>query len=103
MAVSTVAAIITAGALAAGSTIYSAEQQKKAAKADADRRAAEAASSKAEADRIASETKPEEEGLIETRFGTGEEDAVGGSTQEFLIPKTSALGAGGRSGLGFNI
>ncbi len=104
MAVGTTAAIIAAAVIGAGSAAYSADQQKKAAEKDQARRTAEAASAKAEADRIASETKPEEETLTETKFGVDDEDSIG-STQEFLIPKTSALGseATGRSGLGFTV
>lgn len=106
MAVTTAAAVITAGVLAAGSSVYAAQEQKKAAKADQARREAEAAASKAEADRIARETKPEEESLADTKFGTDGEGSTGGSSQDFLIPrKNSALGTSGtgRSGLGFKV
>ena len=103
MAVATTTAIIAAAAIGVGSSMYSADQQKKAAKEDQERREREAASAKAESDRIASETKPEGESLEETKFGVGKEGNIGGSTQEFIIPKTSALGAGGRSGLGFTV
>jgi len=100
-----VSATVLAVAVGAGSTIYAQKQQEKAAEADRKRREKEAAASKAEADRIARETKPEEEALGETKFGADDATDVGGSTQDFLIPKTSALGGstGGRSGLGFTV
>lgn len=100
-----VAAVIGAAVIGGASAAHSASQQRSAAKADSERRTNEAAAAKAEADRIALETKPEEESLSETQFGIGDEDNIGGSTQEFVIPKTSALGSSstGRSGLGFRV
>ena len=90
------AAIGISAIIGAGSAAYQGEQQKKLAKKDADRR-------KAEADRIASETRPDEIGLEETKFGVDKANKTGGSTSDFLVPKTSALGGTGRSGLGFTI
>ena len=105
MAVGTTMAIIAAAAIGVGSSVYMAEEQKKAAAADRERRERAASASQAEADRIARETKPEEEALGEIKFGAEDEFGVGGTTQEFVIPKTSALGtsATGRSGLGFTV
>jgi len=98
------AAVIGAAIIGAGSGLYSADQQRKAAKDDRNRREAAAAAQQAEADRISRETRPEEQALAETKFGT-QDTTQAGSTQEFLIPKTSALGgsATGRSGLGFKV
>jgi len=105
MAIGTTTAIIAAAVIGAASAKYSADEQKFAAKRAEDKREGAAAQAQAEADRIAAETKPEEEGLEETRFGAEDEFGVGGSTQEFLVPKSSALGgsATGRSGLGFKV
>jgi len=104
MAVSATAAIIGAAVIGAGSAAYSQSQQKKLAEEDRKRREAAAATAKEEADRIARETKPEEEGLGETKFGVDSGDGTTGTTQDFLVPKTSALGgATGRSGLGFKV
>ena len=97
-----VASILGSAVIGAGSAAYSADQQSKAADEDRKRREAEAAAQKAEADRISHETRPEEEALAETKFGTQDPNTIG-SAQEFLVPKTSALGGSdtGRSGLGF--
>ena len=95
--------IIIAAALAAGSAAYSSEEQKSIAKKDRERRASEAAAATAESDRIARETKPTDVALTETEFGVGDTTADAGSTQDFLIPRTSALGTSGRSGLGFSV
>lgn len=99
------AAIVGAAIIGAGSGLYQAEQQKKIAKADRARREQEAAAARAESDRIASETKPEEESLADTKFGVGNDDSFSGGTEEFIIPKTSSLGSSsnGRSGLGFKV
>ena len=104
MGIEVATALIASAVISAGSAYYSADQQKKAAKDDRNRREAEAAAQQAEADRISRETRPEEEALAETKFGT-QDTTRAGSTQEFLIPKTSALGgsATGRSGLGFKV
>jgi hypothetical protein len=105
MAVSTGLAIMIGMGMMTGSSLYSADQQRKAAKDDESRRRQEAAAAKAESDRIARDTRPDEEALAETRFGAEDEFRVRGSTQEFVIPKTSALGTSpaGRSGLGFKV
>lgn len=98
-------AIIASAVIGAASSAYQAKEQKKAAEADANRRRQEAEAQKAEADRIARETKPEEESLGEVNFGAESDSFSTGSTQEFLVPKTGSLGKGssGRSGLGFKI
>ena len=97
-------ALVASAVISAGSAYYSAEQQKKAVKEDRNIREAETAAQQAEADRISRETRPEEQALAETKFGT-QDTTQAGSTQDFLIPKTSALGssATGRSGLGFKV
>lgn len=97
-------AVVAAAAIGAVSADNAASKQKKAASSDRARREKEAAAQKAEADRIARETRPDEEALGETKFGSGDEDGGTGSTQDFLIPKTSVLGESkGRSGLGFKV
>lgn len=105
MAVATSTAIIAAAVIGAGTAVYASEEQKKIAEEDQKKRDQAAATAKAEAERISRETKPEEEALAEVAFGTGDTEI--GSTQEFLVPKstTSALGtsATGRSGLGFKV
>lgn len=105
MAVGTATAIIAGALISGGSSAYQAEQQKDIAEEDRKRREKEAAKAKTEAERIARETRPEQEAVKEIEFGTGD-DGVIGSTQEFVIPKTtSALGTSttGRSGLGFTV
>ena len=100
------AAVIASAVIGAGSAAYQADEQKKAAEEDRKRRETAAAEAQAEADRIARETRPDEEALGEIGFGVDRGDEfVGGSTQEFLIPKTSALGGAsyGLSGLGFAV
>lgn len=99
------AAIIAAAVIGAGSGLYAADQQKRAAEADRKRREREAAAAKAESDRIARDTKPEEEALGEISYGSGEEFGGVGSAQEFVVPKNSSLGSSssGRSGLGFTV
>ena len=109
---SSIAAIVNG----AGASSYNATQQRNSAKDAASRdlavQAAEqkrldaaAAEEIAEADRIASETRPEEEGLDEIKFGTGEDDKKLNKSTDFLIPRGTALGSGdsGRSGLGFKV
>ena len=97
--------IVVGAAIVAGSSLYAADQQREAAASDRDRREREAAASKAEADRIARETKPEEEALAETKFGVEDDGFSSGSTQDFVIPKQSGSlgGSSGRSGLGFTV
>ena len=112
----TAVAIIGAAVIGAGSAAYSSTQQRNSAKdarsrdleaqaAEQKRLDAEAATQKAEADRIARETKPEEEGLDEIEFGTGEDDKKLNRSTDFLIPRGTSLGSGnsGRSGLGFKV
>lgn len=118
------AAIIGAAVIGAGTTIYAQREQEKAVEAAESKRAlaeaeetkrreeetrrakAEAAAIKAENERIARETKPEEEALQEIQFGVEGLGSTGtGATQEFLIPKVRTLGGTGtgRSGLGFKV
>ena len=99
------AAVVVSAVISAGSAYYQGEEQKKAANADRQRRESEAAAQKAEAERIANLTKPEEQALKDAKFGTSDPNAQTGSTQDFIVPKTSALGGSksGRSGLGFSV
>jgi len=102
MASSVVGAIIASAVIGAASAAYQGKQQEKASEADRNRREAAAKAERDRADLIASETKPEEEALGETKFGADDGRGAFGSASDFLIPKTSALGGGkGRSGLGF--
>jgi|SaaInlStandDraft_4_1057021.scaffolds.fasta_scaffold44310_3 hypothetical protein len=104
MAVGTTVAILAAAAIGAGSAAYQTDVQKQLSDQDRSRRKTEADRQQAEADRIARETRPDEEGLAETKFGTDKADEDAGSTSDFLVPKSSALGGGsGRSGLGFTV
>jgi len=80
------AAIVIGAVVSASSAAYQADQQKKAAKADADKREQAAADEQARLDEIARNTKPEEESLDSTEFGG---DADVGSYQDFLVPKPS--------------
>jgi len=97
-------AVVASAVVGAASSIYQSKQQEKAAKNDRERRESVAASEKAEADRIASEARPEGESADGISFGTDSTKETGGSTTDFLVPKTSALGgASGRSGLGFAV
>ena len=98
------ATVIGSVVLGAASSAQAAHQQRKAAKADADRRTAAAQAEQDKADLIASETRPDEQALGDTKFGTGDVNSTGGSTTDFLVPKSNSLGGGtGRSGLGFSI
>ena len=106
MAAATVAAIVIASVIGAGSSMYQAEQQKKAAEDAENKREQAATAAKAEADRIASETKPEEEAAKGVKFGSG--DGELGKYEDFLVPKTSSsagltASSGGLSGLGFKV
>lgn len=98
-------AVIASAVIGAGSSLYAADQQKKAQEADRKRREQEAAAAKAESDRIARDTKPEEEALDEISYGTNDEFTGVGSTQEFIVPKNNSIGSSGsgRSGLGFTV
>ena len=103
MAVGTTTAIITSAILGATTSSIAAnrqeniadEQQAKLDKAERER--------KAEAERIARETRPEEE-AASISFGSGQDDEFG-SVSDFLVPKktTTALGTTGSSGLGFSV
>ena len=97
-------AVIASAVIGAGSSLYAADQQKKAAE-EAERKRAAAAAAKAESDRIARDTKPEEEALGEISYGTNDEFTGVGSTQEFIVPKNNSIGSSGsgRSGLGFTV
>ena len=98
------AAIIAAAVIGAGSAYIAGEKQEKALKKDRERREATAREEQERADLIASETRPDEEALGETKFGVDKGTGAGGSASDFLVPKTSALGGGtGRSGLGFAV
>lgn len=105
MAVGTTTAIITAALIGVGSSAIAAGQQEDLAEEDRKRREEAVAEKKAETERIARETRPEQETVKEIEFGTADKTTIG-STQEFLVPKTTgALGvsATGRSGLGFKV
>jgi len=98
------AAVVIAAVIGAGSAAYQSDVQKQLGDQARHRREKEAAAAKAESDRIAAETKPQEQALKDTKFGTTDPNAKPGSTQDFIVPKTSALGGSkGRSGLGFSL
>jgi len=90
-----------------GLSLYQAEKQEDIAEEEQRKREKAAADAKAETERIARETRPEGETATGIQFGTGDIGEDVGSTEEFLVPRTSALGtatgASGRSGLGFTV
>lgn len=99
------AAILAAAAVGAGATYYSTEEQKNIAEQEQRRLDKEEADRKKEAERIARDTRPEGEAATSVKFGAGQDTTVG-STQDFLIPKSGAVGLGGTtsgSGLGFSV
>ena len=97
-------AIVASSFIAAGSSIYSANEQNRIAK-EQQRKLEEAEAARvAEAERIARETRPDAETLNAPKFGT--DDGTIGSTSQFEVRKTtsSALGSTGlAAGLGFNV
>jgi len=97
----TAAAVIASAVIGAGASVY-ASNEASAAQAKATKKREEAA--KIERDRlarIASDTKPQEEGAT-VEFGQADSGEAGGSYDDFLVSKsnTSQLGAGTGSGLG---
>jgi len=98
------AAVIAAAAIGAGTSIYTAKEQEKAAdEQQAELKAAEEAKKK-EADRIAKETAPDQETFTGIQYGADTEGDELGNVSDFLVPKTSALGTtGSGSSLGFKI
>ncbi len=104
MAVTTIGAMIASAVIGAGASVYSSEQQKKAAKKDREARESAAEAERKRLEDIERATKPEEEGLGEIDFGAEGSDSGMGSSSDFLVPKQSGgLGSGGRSGLGFKV
>ena len=95
--------IIAATAIGLGAAAYSASEARSAQK-DA-LRAQQEAQRKAEeeARRIAMESRPDEIGATLQIGGTTTVGSQKGSTADFLIPKQSALGTSGQSGLGFKV
>jgi len=120
-AIAAIGAIVSA-AIGAGSSYRASNIQQKAASSaqteqlvastiEANKRKKEAEEAKAtaariaeEGRRVAEETRPDEQGLGEVQFGADDDEEIG-STQDFLVPKSSALGSSGsgRSGLGFKV
>jgi len=97
------AGAVVAAIIGAGATLYSSEQQKAATQEAATKQEEAAAQARAEELRILKETGPEQQTATETiKFGVGG-DKTAGSFSEFLVPRTTALGSTGGSGLGFNV
>lgn len=94
------ASVIASAVIGAGSSLYQADQAKKAQeKADAKREEARRIE-EARLAQIAADTKPEEESAT-VNFGEADSGEAGGSYDDFLVSKssTSALGSGTGSGL----
>lgn len=102
MAVATSTALLLSAGIAAGSAYYQAEKQEDIA--EEQQRKLDIAEDEriAEAERIARETRPEGETVEGIKFGAATDNELG-SVSDFLIPKTSALGTSGSSGLGFAV
>lgn len=102
-----VSATILSTVVGGGLSLYQSGRQEDIAEEDQKKRDKAAAEAKAETERIARETRPEGETATGIEFGTGDRGGPTGSTEDFLVPKTSALGAAtgssGRSGLGFTV
>jgi hypothetical protein len=99
-------ALVASAVIGAATSAYAGKQTRDAAKeAEAEqRRAAEEA--KAEQERIARETGPEQDAAT-IDFGTNKKGKTIGSTNDFLVPKstssTAGLTTGSGTGLGFGI
>jgi len=103
-----IGATVASALISAGTSAYQTDQQKSAAKKDRETRMSMDLAAKAKAKNIADRTKQEQETVQEIDFGQGgAEEGLMGSAQDFLVPKTSALGSSsastGRSGLGFSV
>lgn len=105
MAVATGTALLAAAAIGVASTAYQTDVQKQLSDQDRSRREKAAAAAKSEADRIARDTRPDEQEAEAIAFGSTDKDKEFDSAGNFLVPKTSSLGGGvaGRSGLGFAV
>lgn len=102
------AAVIGSAIIGAGTSMYQADQQKKAAEEQQQRLEAERAAKEAEAARVAALTRPEEQSAKSVKFGSDtNQDSGIGSVNDFLIPKKSTtLGiasTNGGSPLGFQL
>ena len=95
--------VVTATAIGVGGAMYSASQARSAQKEAI--RAQQEAQRKAEeeARRIAMERRPDEIGATLQIGGSTTVGSTKGSTADFLVPKQSALGSSGSSGLGFKV
>jgi len=95
--------VIVATAIGVAGSMYSASQARSAQK-DATRAQQEAQrKAEEEARRIAMERRPDEISATLEIGGTTKVGTQLGSTADFLIPKQTALGASGSSGLGFKV
>lgn len=94
-------ASVASAVVGAGSAAYQAEEQKKAAGEDERKRMAEAEKEQLRVKQIAEDTRPDEKAATGVEFGSGASGSVGGSTSDFVVPKTSSLTSSGSSGLGF--
>ncbi len=98
--------LIASSIIGAGSSMYQGNQQKQAAEDAARKKEEEANRLKAEQDRIARETKPQEESMDSEGigFGSSEYDTMGGY-DDFITPlDTSGSSVGtAKGGSGLNI
>lgn len=103
MGIDPITAVIASAVIGAAGAAYSASEAKSAQK-DATRAQQEAQrKAEEEARRIAMESRPDEIGATLQIGGTTTVGSQKGSTADFLVPKQSALGTSGQSGLGFKV
>lgn len=103
MGIDPITAVIASAVIGAAGAAYSASEAKSAQK-DATKAQREAQrKAEEEARRIAMERRPDEINATLEIGGTTKVGTQLGSTADFLIPKQTALGASGSSGLGFKV
>ena len=97
-----IAAIVLSSVIGASESKRQSDKQQKIADDDRKEREQVRLAEQNRLDEIARNTKPEEitAGQAGVKFGSGDEPSSTG-TNQFLIPKDTALGASGRTGLGF--
>lgn len=96
-------AIVASAVIGVGGAIYSAEATKSAQKKATNAQQDAQREAKEEADRVARETRPTELGATLRIGGTTTIGDNTASTADFLIPRNTALGSTGQSGLGFKV
>ena len=98
MSAATAAAIIGSAAVGLGGSLYASSEQEKAQEKAAKKREAAARDEQNRLDKIARDTRPDQESAtIEYGSDFGEDDV--GSYNDFLVEKTTTPGMTGKSGL----